>query len=319
MIDSPLPSAWPRHQGGASSSRIDEPCLSMYLRCKTASKENVPIQAEFSLALMGRDGRVYYAMCCPRNAFRRKRKGWPNFEEIEIVGSGLSFAGRRLDFDGRGGRAALRRGGERILRPRNALTVELYRLFVEANANTSNDDRSHDVDIGDGGGCDDDDVSPTRDTADVTFSIQDGEVMVRAHMLILKLSAPTLAPLCEGYADDGENATVPIMGINLILFADATNCTLLKERCIDFYVSHAKEVRRHPSYTRVRESAAILDEFMDTLLSRPIRRSSHSSSSGDDDDDVDYETMGVNLLRRNLGGRGGVEGDAHTKAEEMGW
>ena len=96
--------------------------------------------------------------------------------------------------------------------------MELYRLFVEANANTSNDDRSHDVDIGDGGGCDDNDVGPTRDTADVTFSIQDGEVMVRAHMLILKLSAPTLAPLCEGYADDGENATVPIMGISSSIF-----------------------------------------------------------------------------------------------------
>ena len=86
---------------------------------------------------------------------------------------------------------------------------------------------------------------------------------------------------------------------DLVLYADARDCALLRERCVDYYVLHAREVRRHPSYARVRESAAILDELMGALLSRPMRRS-HPSGN----DDVDYDTMGVNLLRRTLDGRG---------------
>ena len=66
------------HPGGAASSSGDD-CVSLYLRCKTACDRNVPVMAEFSLSLRGRDGRVDSAMSCPRNAFRRKRKGWPNF------------------------------------------------------------------------------------------------------------------------------------------------------------------------------------------------------------------------------------------------
>ncbi|KAL3784573.1 hypothetical protein ACHAW5_009165 [Stephanodiscus triporus] len=365
------------HPGGAASASGDDN-VSLYLRCKTASDQNVPVQAEFSLALRRRDGRVDSAMSCPCNAFRRKRKGWPNFVARSRL---VDPTSRLLDDDGTltvvvG--VQLYREREVDFVPRNAV-VGLSRLFVEAN---SSGDCKHGRDYEERG-----EISPTKDSDDVAFSV--GGEIVRAHRLILKLSAPTLAQLCEDF--DGDTP-VPIMGVrssifrevlrfaygddvpdgvlrfaygddvpdgvwttatsatssgdgssgandqdgtslispaielldaanqfgvvglkilaetkiieagisisnfsDLILYADAKNCALLKERSIEFYVLNAKEVRRHPSYLRVKESASILDELMDALLSRPIRR---SSSSGDDD--VDYETMGVNLLRRKL-------------------
>jgi hypothetical protein len=322
-------------------------------------------------------------------------------------------------------------GGTNYHVPKNAV-VGLYRLFVEANPNNALGDDDDVADRVGGVECvynDIDEVSPTKDTADVIFSFQndddgeegegEGETLIRAHMLILKLSAPALAQLCEGYDvakkdggdDDGRTPTtvvVSILGVrslvfkiamryaygdtipdwawtttntktttnaiaitttaaatrdgvggigngddrngdgsndeddatalldgpafeildaanrfgivglkilaetriieriginartfsDLILYADARDCALLKECCIDYYASHPREVRRQEDYGRVRESAGILDELMDALLSRPVLRRDA------DKDDVDYETMGVNLLRRISDGRG---------------
>jgi hypothetical protein len=86
---------------------------------------------------------------------------------------------------------------------------------------------------------------------------------------------------------------------DLMLLADAKGCALLRERCVDHYVLNAREVRRHPSHERVRESAAILGELVDALLARPARR---SRARGDED--ADYDTIGVDLLRKTLDGRG---------------
>ena len=395
------------HPGGAASASGDD-CVSLYLRCKTASDQNVPVMAEFSLALRGGDGRVESAMSCPRNAFRRKRKGWPNFASRSRL---LDPTSGILDDDGTlavvVGIQLFREREAADFVPRNAV-AGLSRLLSEANSPPAPDDcccnECHvggghdDCGGGDGGGCYLE-VSPTRDTADVIFSVGEGggETFFRAHRLILQLAAPALAQLCE---DADERAPVPIAGVrprvfrwvlryaygddvpdgawtattamtattttttttttstvaamgdggggdgaadrdgpppggpaielldaanqfgvvglkilaetkiigagitasnfsDLILYADARDCALLRERCVDYYVLNAREVRRHPSYARVRESAAILDELMEALLGRLIRR---SRSSGDDD--VDYETMGVNLLRRTLDGRG---------------
>ncbi|KAL7550854.1 hypothetical protein ACHAWF_014051 [Thalassiosira exigua] len=88
---------------------------------------------------------------------------------------------------------------------------------------------------------------------------------------------------------------------DLILYADAKHCPLLKERAIDHFVSHAEEVKRHPTFEKVRESASVLDELLEALLDRRVLRSSRSVAEGGD---RDYDGMGVNLLRTLLDERG---------------
>ena len=382
------------HPGGAASATMDD-AVSLYLRCKTASDQNVAVQAEFSLALCRpRDGSIDYLMSCPVNAFRRKRKGWPNFVTRSRL---LDPTSRLLDEDGTltvvvAVQLFIDREVDFVLPATNGVGVGLGRLLKEANPacdlfnNKIENAGEYDVD---------EDVSPTKDTADVQFAlavevkdsnegITDTEIIVNAHRLILKISAPTLAQLCE---DADSDTPVPIFGVrpiifitaldyvygndvpdsmwraatttndeetsssssslkgvaielcnagnqfgivglkllaetkilehpgisisnfsDLILYADAKNCALLKERAIEYYVVNARAIRCHPSYVRVRESAMILDELMDALLSRPIRRSvsSLSSSGGGGEggeEDVEYDTMGVNLLRRTLNAR----------------
>ncbi|EED88831.1 predicted protein [Thalassiosira pseudonana CCMP1335] len=91
---------------------------------------------------------------------------------------------------------------------------------------------------------------------------------------------------------------------DLILYADAKNCPLLKEKAMDYFVLHAEEIRKSPSFERIEESTHIMVELMDALLSS--RRSStntlRSFSLGEQD--VDYGSMSVNLLRRMLEERG---------------
>ena len=374
------------HPGGAASA-TSEDAVSLYLRCKTASDQNISVQAEFSLALCRpRDGSIDYLMSCPVNAFRRKRKGWPNFVTRSRL---LDPTSRLLDEDGTltvvvAVQLFIDREVDFVLPVTNGVGG-LRRLLKEANpACDLFDNNNESVEEYDG----EEDDSPTKDTADVQFALvvegnADTEIIVHAHRLILKLSAPTLAQLCE---DADENTPVPIVGVrpiifktvldyvygndvpdsmwraattmtndeetssssssslkgvaielcnagnqfgivglkllaetkilehpgisisnfsDLILYADAKNCALLKERAIEYYVVNARAIRSHPSYVRVRESAMILDELMDALLSRPIRRSvSTMSSAGGGDEDVDYDTMGVNLLRRTLHTRG---------------
>ena len=86
---------------------------------------------------------------------------------------------------------------------------------------------------------------------------------------------------------------------DLILYADAKNCPLLKERVVDFFVVHCQEIRRHPSFHQVKESARILDELMEAVVSKRALRSFPLG-----DDDRDYNSMRVNLLRRKLHARG---------------
>jgi len=378
------------HPGGAASATTDD-AVSLYLRCKTASDQNVAVQAEFSLALCRpRDGSIDYLMSCPVNAFRRKRKGWPNFVTRSRL---LDPTSRLLDEDGTltvvvAVQLFIDREVDFVLPATNGVGVGLSRLLKEANPacdlfNNNNNNNNKSV----GGEYDGEEVSPTKDTADVQFAlvvagknanegITDTEIIVNAHRLILKISAPTLAQLCEDadtpvpifgvrpiifrtvldyvygndvpdsmwaatMTNDEETSSSSLKGVaielcnagnqfgivglkllaetkilehpgisisnfsDLILYADAKNCALLKERAIEYYVVNARAIRCHPSYVRVRESAMILDELMDALLSRPIRRSvsTMSSGGGGGDEDVDYDTMGVNLLRRTLNAR----------------
>lgn len=185
------------HPGGAASANGDDTWVSLYLRCKSAAEQNVPVEAEFSLALLRTDGGIDSMMSCPCNAFRRKRKGWPNFTERSRV-----LEGRNQLLDDVGTlkvlvKVQLFKERETNFVPRNELN--LARLLMEANGASSGD--------GERDGC------GTANTSDVQFSVEG--TTVHAHRLILKLAAPALAQLCED-ADDG--TPVPVMGVRSPIF-----------------------------------------------------------------------------------------------------
>eukprot|EP00804_Cyclotella_cryptica_P015156 CCRYP_000713-RB/>CCRYP_000713-RB protein AED:0.39 eAED:0.31 QI:0/-1/0/1/-1/1/1/0/145 len=86
---------------------------------------------------------------------------------------------------------------------------------------------------------------------------------------------------------------------DLILYADAKDCALLKEKVMDYFVSYAEEIRRTPSFQRIEESAHVMVELMDALLSKRMLRSFALGEK-----DLEYSSMGVNLLRTKLEERG---------------
>lgn len=342
------------HPGGAASAQGDG-MVSMYLRCKSAAEQNVAVQAEFSLAMLRNDGQIDSMMSCPCNAFRRKRKGWPNFISRSRV---LDGSCQLLDEYGALTvivKIQLFQERDTNFIPKNE--IGLIRLLEEVNNPTEEEEEEE----ADGYR----ERSSTANSADVKFIVEGGET-IHAHRLILKLAAPTLAHLCE---DVDEDTAIPIPRVrspifqgvlrfaygdavpeevwrtaaavaasnndcdgiisspamelldaanrfgvvglkilaetkvaeselsissasDLILYADGHNCPLLKERVIDFFVAHAIDIRKHPSYQKVTESPRILDELMEALLTKRILR---SFSLGDND--VDYDSMGVNLLR----------------------
>ena len=100
---------------------------------------------------------------------------------------------------------------------------------------------------------------------------------------------------------------------NLILYADAKDCALLKEKAMDFFVAHAEAIRGTPSFQKIEESAHVMVELMDALLSKRMLR---SFALGEND--VDYSSMGVNLLRTKLEERGlDVDGSRETLIKRM--
>mmetsp|Transcript_19652 Transcript_19652/g.41203 ORF Transcript_19652/g.41203 Transcript_19652/m.41203 type:complete len:488 (-) Transcript_19652:577-2040(-) len=388
------------HPGGAASANNEITMVSLYLRCKSAAEQNVSIQAEFSLALLREDGQIDSMMSCPCNAFRRKRKGWPNFIGRERV---LDRNTQLLDECGTLTvivKVQLFQERDANFVPGNGLN--LIRLLKEANSSrnsnsSDNSSNTSDDNYDNYSEGNDAEQSSTANTSDIKFSVE-GEI-IHAHRLILKLAAPTLAHLCE---DVDEDDTLPIIGVrssifqgvlrfaygdavppqvwnatttnnnnnkndntdddtthneeeqsvlstpsmeildaanrfgvvnlkilaetkvaetdvristasDLILYADAKDCPLLKERVIDYFVANAELIRKHPSFGKVKESASILDELMEAYVTKRILRS-FSSGEGD----VDYDSMGVNLLRRKLDGRGlDVDGSRETLIQRL--
>lgn len=355
------------HPGGAASANGDG-MVSLYLRCKSAADQNVAVQAEFSLALQRTDGQIDSMMSCPCNAFRRKRKGWPNFISRCRVLDGPS---QLLDEFGTLTvivKVQLFQERDTNFVPKN--DIGLIKLLKDVNHNSNATGGDDDTDeqnsdnVDNGGGS-----SSMANTADVKFIVEGDTIY--AHRLILQLAAPALAELCEdgdkdteipivqvrspifqgvlrfAYGDvvpdevwtmpittstdnDSSILTSPAMELldaanqfgvvglkilaetkvaeseisisnasDLILYADSHNCPLLKERVVDYFIVHAEEIRKHPSYQKIKESADILDELMEALINKRMLR---SFSLGDND--VDYESMGVNLLRRKLDERG---------------
>lgn len=54
---------------------------------------------------------------------------------------------------------------------------------------------------------------------------------------------------------------------DLLVFADAHNCALLKEAAMDFFVSNRKDVMSTNGFSRLKESNQLLSELMDKALS----------------------------------------------------
>ena len=88
----------------------------------------------------------------------------------------------------------------------------------------------------------------------------------------------------------------------LILFADATNCALLKEAAMGKFVDDIEGVMASDGYDQVKESPAILAEMMAAMVSANKKRP--PSDGGDDGDGKDYKRMRVVTLREKLEAKG---------------
>ena len=86
----------------------------------------------------------------------------------------------------------------------------------------------------------------------------------------------------------------------LILFADATNCALLKETAMEYFVKNADEVMASEGYKQVTESPAILQEMVAAVVSGSKKRPADST----DDNGRNYKRMRVAELRQKLASKG---------------
>ena len=86
----------------------------------------------------------------------------------------------------------------------------------------------------------------------------------------------------------------------LILFADATNCAMLKEAAMEYFVANAEDVMASEGYKQVAESPAILGEMVGALAAGNKKRSAGSS----EDDGRDFKRMRVATLRQKLDEKG---------------
>jgi hypothetical protein len=85
---------------------------------------------------------------------------------------------------------------------------------------------------------------------------------------------------------------------DLIIFADAKNCALLKETAMDFCAANLASVRSSPGWGKVEESFPLLKELMAVL------RSDKKRPAPADAEERDCKRMCVSSLRRKLDERG---------------
>ena len=96
----------------------------------------------------------------------------------------------------------------------------------------------------------------------------------------------------------------------LILFADGTNCAMLKEAAMEFFVRNSQAIMASEGYEQVAESPAIMREMVDAVVSGNKKRPADDSASGND---RDYKRMRVAELRRELDSKGlDVDGSTET-------
>ena len=87
----------------------------------------------------------------------------------------------------------------------------------------------------------------------------------------------------------------------LILFADATNCAMLKEAAMEYFVANAQEVMASEGFVEVKESPSVMAELMDVAFGGCKKRPADDST---DANDRDYKRMRVAELRRELDSKG---------------
>ena len=83
----------------------------------------------------------------------------------------------------------------------------------------------------------------------------------------------------------------------LILFADGTNCAMLKEAAMDYFVKNAQAVMASKGFEQVKESPAVMAELMAVGFGGSKKRSAPADAN---DDDRDYKRMRVATLRQKL-------------------
>ena len=86
----------------------------------------------------------------------------------------------------------------------------------------------------------------------------------------------------------------------LVLFADATNCAMLKEAAMDYFVTNAQDVMASEGFSQVKESPAVMAELMAAMASGSKKR----PASSDADAGRDFKRMRVATLRQKLGDKG---------------
>ena len=86
----------------------------------------------------------------------------------------------------------------------------------------------------------------------------------------------------------------------LILFADAMNCAMLKEAAMDFFVENAQDVMASDGFAQLKESPAVMAELMELALGGSKKRPAESP----DAKSKDYKRMRVATLRQKLDEKG---------------
>lgn len=86
----------------------------------------------------------------------------------------------------------------------------------------------------------------------------------------------------------------------LILFADATNCAMLKEAGIDYFVVNSEDVMASTGYAQVTESPTVMAELMAAMTSGKRKRAGGDTRT----DDGNYKRMRVASLRKKLDEKG---------------
>mmetsp|Transcript_18991 Transcript_18991/g.28085 ORF Transcript_18991/g.28085 Transcript_18991/m.28085 type:complete len:443 (-) Transcript_18991:123-1451(-) len=94
-----------------------------------------------------------------------------------------------------------------------------------------------------------------------------------------------------------------------VLFADSHSCALLKEKAIELFIFDQKAVMESPGWSKVKESAAVLSDFLNAQVVMhhgvPVGcKRSRPDDDDDDDDEDNVDSMDVATLRQRLDDEG---------------
>jgi len=125
---------------------------------------------------------------------------------------------------------------------------------------------------------------------------------------VLKDEARTLIRAADRFGVTGLKLSAEVAlassGINvencaeLILFADGTNCAMLKEAAMDYFVTNSVEIMASDGYKDVKESPDILQELLLAMSAGGKKRPASGNSNGD------FKRMRVSTLRHKLDKKG---------------